>query len=486
MKPASLTTNRSTAINFILNDVEIVLSEFEPDLLLLDYLREKKRLTGTKEGCAEGDCGACTVLVGRINNGTLEYSSVNACIRFMATLDAKHVITIEGLANGALKPLQDAMVKYHGSQCGFCTPGIMMSLFALFMENAQPSAEDIEIALQGNLCRCTGYEPIVKAALSLIGDKTCAKWLHVQREKLTGRLTSISHENSIEIFKNGKTAFIPKSEHDLANYIHNNTNAMLVAGATDVGLWVTKHFRDIHPAIFMSDVQTLDIIDVENGLTIGANISYSKSLDYLAEYHSAFRPFIQRIGGTQIRNAGTIGGNIANGSPIGDMAPALIALNATLSLKSVRGRRQIPLEAFFIEYGKQDLKADEFVESVHIPPLSHFNKVGFYKISKRRDEDISTVMVAFNLDIRDGVVKAARIALGGMAGTPKRAICSERFLIGKNMSEANMEEASQKLSEDFIPLSDWRASAEYRMIVAQNLFVKFAIDVQCEARLDAA
>lgn len=486
MSQTSPATDHRTAINFILNNVEMELTGFEPDLLLLDYIREEKRLTGTKEGCAEGDCGACTVLVGRLNHGNLEYASANACIRFMATLDAKHVITIEGIADGALKPLQDAMVKYHGSQCGFCTPGIMISLFALLMENAQPTVEDIEIALQGNLCRCTGYEPIVKATLSLLGDETCAKWLIAQRQMITDKLKSMSHKNSIEIRKNGKTALIPKTEGALVNGIENNPNAKLVAGATDVGLWVTKQFHDIHPAIFIGDVQTLEAVDVENGLTIGANTTYAKSLEYLAEYHSAFRQLIQRIGGAQIRNAGTIGGNIANGSPIGDMAPALIALNATLNLKSVRGTRQIPLETFFIEYGKQDLETDEFVKSIHIPPLTRFQKVRFYKISKRRDEDISTVMIAFNLHIRDGIVEETRIALGGMAGTPKRAINAERFLMGKPMSEANMEEASLRLSDDFSPLSDWRASAEYRMIVAKNLFIKYALEMQSEATSHAA
>lgn len=486
MSHAIQTIDSRSSINFILNDKQLELNAFAPDALLLDYIRDQRRLTGTKEGCAEGDCGACTVLVGRLSQGRLEYKSANACIQFLGGLDAKHIVTIEALAGGALKPLQDAMVKYHGSQCGFCTPGIMISLFALFMENAHPKAEEVETALQGNLCRCTGYEPIVKAALSLIGDETCSGWLNQQRTSICEKLKSLSNDTTIEIGESDKRALVPKTSQGLAECLQQNQNATVIAGATDVGLWVTKQFRDINPAIFIGDIQELETIVHENGLTIGANVTYSKALENLSIYQSEFKSLIQRIGGAQVRNAGTIGGNIANGSPIGDMPPALIALSASLTLRSVNDVRQIRLEDFFIEYGEQDLAPDEFVESVHLPELLPIQKIKFYKVSKRRDEDISSVMSAFNFQLNDGIIEKACIALGGMAGIPKRAEHSERFLVGKQLNEVNMSDAAQILSEDFSPLSDWRASADYRMTVAQNLFLKCAIDLENEAVSDAA
>lgn len=477
---------RRNSIQCILNGEALELRGFRPDALLLDYIREQKRLTGTKEGCAEGDCGACTVLVGHMRDGMLHYKSVNACIQFLASLDAKHIVTIEALADGSLKPLQDAMVKYHGSQCGFCTPGIMMSLFALFMNNIQPSENDIETALQGNLCRCTGYEPIIKAALSLKGDSACADWLDTQRKTISDQLSAFPHDQIIEICQGDQKAFVPKTLDQLAKCLSENPEATLVAGATDVGLWVAKQFRDINPAIFIHDIDALNTITHDQGISLGANVTYADALHHLKTYHAAFGPLIRRIGGAQVRNAGTIGGNIANGSPIGDMPPALIALNATLELKSVSGIRQIPLEDYFLDYGKQDLRAGECVQSLHLPPLTASQHVKFYKISKRRDEDISSVMAAFNLVIENGHIKEARIAFGGMAATPKRAVEAEKALIGKPMSEATMQAAAQCLPKDFTPLSDWRASAEYRMLVAQNLFVKYAADMADEAVSNAA
>lgn len=467
-------------IRFLLNGEEKTLSDVKATLTLLDYLRIEQRLTGTKEGCAEGDCGACTVLVGRLQNGALHYETVNACIRFLASLNGCHIVTIEHLAgpNGRLHPVQEAMVEYHGSQCGFCTPGFVMSLYALWMANPEPNALEVETAVQGNLCRCTGYEPIVKAALAVNQYGTPANdYLTREREELTKRLTAIALTTRIETGPEDDRAILPLDVADLAQVLADNPEATIVAGSTDVGLWVTKFMRPISPVVFITHLEELkDISLTDDALTIGAGVTYSESQAAIGEAFPHLSEYWDRIAGWQVRNMGTIGGNIANGSPIGDTPPVLISLGAEVTLASAKGSRTLPLEEFFIDYGKQDREAGDFVSSIRIPRPTAGQIDAAYKISKRRDEDISSVATGISVTVVDGKITEARIAFGGMAATPKRASAAEAALVGQSWSAAVFDAAAKALSQDFSPLTDWRASADYRQLVAANLLRRFHLE----------
>ncbi|KQV30656.1 FAD-binding molybdopterin dehydrogenase [Rhizobium sp. Root1203] len=469
-------------IRFILNGEDISLRDVRPTETLLDFLRLKRRLTGTKEGCAEGDCGACTVLVGRLIDGKLAYESVNACIRFVGSLNATHVVTIEHLAarDGTLHPVQQAMVDCHGSQCGFCTPGFVMSMYGLWLSNEMPSRADIEKALQGNLCRCTGYEPIVKAAEQVSRARPSAIFdpLERTRSDIVARLWAMKGGDTISIASGGDRLIVPNSEEALARVLAEEPDATIVAGCTDVGLWVTKQMRTLSPVVFINHLPELQSIAAgEGGLTIGAGVTYSRAFDAIARKVPTLGRLIDRIGGEQVRNMGTIGGNIANGSPIGDSPPPLIALGATVKLRSVSGTRMLRLEDFFIDYGKQDRRPGEFVESVFVPYPAEDTQFAVYKITKRRDEDITAVLGAFYLTLdTEGDVNDIRIAFGGMAGTPKRARAVETALMGRPWSEATIEAARDAFDADYQPLSDWRATAEYRRLTAKNLLMRFYLE----------
>lgn len=466
-----------TEIRFLLNGDEVRLPQVGASDTLLDYLRIERRLTGTKEGCAEGDCGACSVLVGRMQDGALVYEAVNACIRFLASLDGCHVVTIEHLrgADGGLHPVQRAMVEHHGSQCGFCTPGIVMALYALWMAVPSPSEVQVEVALQGNLCRCTGYEPIVKAAMAAAahggpeGDI-----LALERAQVMARLSAMHDGTRVDVARGDDRAILPADLDDFAALLQAHPEATVVAGATDVGLWVTKMLRPISPAIFIGNLEELRRIGADKqGLRIGAVMSYSQAEGALGEAFPHLREYLSRIAGWQVRNMGTIGGNIANGSPIGDMPPVLIALGAQVVLRRGDARREMALEDYFIEYGRQDRQPGEFVEEIRVPHGDDRTRHAAWKISKRRDEDISSVAVGFAVTVDAGRISAARIAFGGMAGVPKRASAAEAALVGQAFDAKAFDAAAKALPDDFQPLSDWRASAEYRMRVAQNLFARF-------------
>ena len=468
-------------IRFILNGEDVVVPELRAEETLLDFLRLRRALRGTKEGCAEGDCGACTVLVGRLTGKGLVYESVNACIRFLASLDRTHVVTVEHLSppQGPLHPVQKALVAEHGSQCGFCTPGFVMSLYALWMREPNPTNAAVEKALQGNLCRCTGYEPIVRAARTITRHGALrSDPLVAERKDIIARLKALDDGARVEVGRGSHRIVLPADADDLADALVMEPTSTIVAGSTDVGLWVTKRMRDIEPAIFIGHLAGLrQIEESDNTLTIGACVSYSEAFEALGNKIPALGRLIDRIGGEQVRNMGTIGGNIANGSPIGDTPPPLIALGARLALRRGTDRRVIALEDFFIEYGRQDRRHGEFVEAVHIPLPAPRDLFRVYKVTKRRDEDITAVLGAFNLRLdADGKVDSARIAYGGMAGTPKRARHVEARLQGRDWNEATVEDAVAGFAEDFTPLSDMRASAEYRMLVAQNLLRRFHLE----------
>nr|WP_321461847.1 xanthine dehydrogenase small subunit [uncultured Cohaesibacter sp.] len=469
-------------IRFWLNDELITLDDCSPTRTLLDFLRLDKRLTGTKEGCAEGDCGACTILVGRLFQGTLMYEAVNACIRFLPSFDGCHIVTIEGLSNegGGLHPVQQAMLDHHGSQCGFCTPGIVMSLYALWMRHPEPDRTQIEEALQGNLCRCTGYAPIIRAAVAISDYGTPLNdWLEQQRKTNFKRLIDLQDGARVVLEADGKRAILPANLDDFSHVRLDEPNATIVAGSTDVGIWVTKQMKELEVLIFINHLEDMKaVICSQSHITIGAGVTYSEIKQAISGYFPHLDHFWGRIAGQQIRNVGTIGGNIANGSPIGDMPPVLIALGADLVLRKSWEQRIIRLEDFFIDYGKQDRWEGDFVEAIRIPiaPADSLNAV--YKISKRRDEDISTVCVAFHMVIRDGRIARVRVAFGGMAAIPKRATEAERFLKGGAFSLERMRAAAERLPLDFTPISDMRASADYRMRVSKNLFEQFWHDKQ--------
>jgi len=453
-----------------------------PTQTVLEWLREEKRLKGTKEGCAEGDCGACTVVVGEPDGETLRYRAVNSCIQFLPMLDGKLLVTVEDLADpdAVLHPVQRAMVEMHGSQCGFCTPGFIMSLFALFHERPEKAASrgDIDLGLAGNLCRCTGYAPIVRAAQQALTGGRSDSFDTWEASNL-GLLKSIDRAEPLALETPNGSFHAPLNLDDLFHTLELYPQALLVAGATDAGLWVTKQLRRFPVLVYTGRVAELREIerDDQHGiLSIGAAVTYTDALPMLVDAHPGFREVIERLGGRQVRNAGTIGGNIANGSPIGDMPPGLIALGSKLVLCSRAGRRTMPLEDFFQAYGRQDLRAGEIVEKILLPLPAAERSFATYKVSKRFEQDISAVCAGFCVDLDGNRVRSARIAFGGMAATPKRAPACEAALSGAPWSEQTVREAQAALEADFTPISDLRASAAYRMRVARNLLTRFYLE----------
>ena len=465
-------------LRFLLNGEEIALEDANPGDSLLEFLRLRRGLCGTKEGCAEGDCGACTVLVGRLRQGQLRYEAVNSCIRLLPSLDGCHVVTVEHLAgaDGGLHPVQQAMVDCHGSQCGFCTPGIVMALYALWLERPRPSDAEVRRALQGNLCRCTGYAPILRAAAAVADYGLPETDGLVRNRHATGaRLAAMADGKRVELAGGG--VVLPADADDLADALLSEPDATVIAGSTDVGVWVNKALRDIAPAVFIGHLDELGRIWTDDRtIEIGATASYSDAEAVLTKAVPGLADYWSRIGGWQIRNMGTVGGNIANGSPIADLPPVLIALGAELVLRKGGDRRILPLEAYFLDYGKQDRAPGEFVEAVRVPRPASDARLGFYKVSKRHDEDISSVCAGFMVHLRGGRIEEARLAFGGMAAVPKRAEAAEAALCGRDWGESAMEAAGQALERDFTPISDWRASAEYRALVARNLLKRFYLD----------
>jgi xanthine dehydrogenase small subunit len=468
-------------IRFIRKGHMVEIADLSPTMLLLDYLRDVERATGTKEGCGEGDCGACTIVLGKLRDGKLNYEPVNACIALLGQIDSTEVITVEDLAapDGTLHPVQAALVDKHGSQCGFCTPGFVMSLFALYQStDGKVSRNEVNDWIAGNLCRCTGYRPITEAGLAACNGPRRDRFRAAANDT-AGLLAFLADNEDLFIGDDQRFFAAPANIDSLSDLYERHPNATIVAGATDVGLWITKQLRDLPKIIHVGRVRGFDRVeDTGYELIVGAAASYATIEPHFRAIDPDLGELLRRFGSKQVRASGTIGGNIANGSPIGDTPPALIALNATLELRRGKRVRSMPIEEFFIDYGKQNREPGELVMGLVVPKLNAGHIFRCYKIAKRFDQDISSVMGAFRYTIaEDGTISEARIAYGGMAPTPRRASGAEAALKGAVLRDSRAwARAFAALREDFTPIDDHRASSRYRAETAHALLGKSLIE----------
>lgn len=468
------------SVQIVRNGKIVAVDLTAPTETLLDYLRLREGALGTKEGCAEGDCGACTVALGRMKSGRLVYEPVNSCIQLLGMVDGAEVVTVEDIGTASEPhPVQNAMARHHGSQCGFCTPGIVMSLFTLFQHESEPvTRPTINDYLSGNLCRCTGYRPIVDAAFDALSGarEDGFSALRSERQEM---LSILETDASVFVETDGGFFAAPNTIDELADLYLTHPDATLVAGATDVGLWITKALRNLPKIIWLGRVAGLDRLEqTEAGISIGATCTYADSEAAMRSIDPDLGELWRRIGSKQVRASGTVGGNVANGSPIGDTPPALIALGAQLELRCGGESRVIPLQDFFLEYGKQDRRPGEFVTDIHIPNLAENQVFRCYKISKRFDQDISSVMAAFSFSLVDGRLADPIIAFGGMAGIPRRSPSAENVLDQTDVQDVLVRQAAlDALSDDFQPMDDHRASADYRLVTARALLHKALMEI---------
>lgn len=471
-------------VTFFLNDERHDVQPDSPTRTVLQYLREHLNLIGTKEGCAEGDCGACAVTEASLDAaGQLRYRTINACIRFLSTIDGKAIWTVEGLAgkDGNLHPVQQAMLDHHGTQCGFCTPGFLMSMYTLYAQGVrQPSREQVLDQLSGNLCRCTGYRPIIDATLGMGAYPQAGPDDHAVRDQMHQLAASLV--TPVSFRTTDQSYHAPRTTEQLADQVMKQPDAILLAGGTDIGLWVTKQLRTLDDVIYLGDIPELQLIERSGSfIRIGAAVLLEDAYQEIAHDYPELAELWKRFASMPIRSSGTFVGNLANGSPIGDTAPVLIALDARVVLRCGAQRRELALEDLYVDYGKQARTAGEFIEAVLIPHRDADMLVASYKLSKRFDQDISAVCSGYTLRLSDGVVRSVRIAHGGMAATTRRAFQTEASLLGRPWLEPSVREAMQAMAEDYEPLTDMRASNAYRLKAAQNLLYRFYLETSSDA-----
>ena len=469
----------ANTLRFVLNGEVVAARVSDPTRTVLQYLREDLRLKGTKEGCAEGDCGACTVVVVEQDGDGPQLKTINSCIQFLPTLDGKALFTVEGLraADGRLHPAQQAMVDEHGSQCGFCTPGFVMSLYALYNSCDDPGRQDIDDALAGNLCRCTGYRPIIAAAQTMYGIGN-----RVSKPDVAQQLAEVARDEDLVIESAGRRFFAPRDLCGFARTFEQYPDATLLAGGTDVGLWVTKQHRRLETIIYTGRVAEMGVLErTDTHLEIGGAVTLSAAAAALVAEYPGLDELFRRFASPPIRNAGTLGGNVANGSPIGDSMPALIVLGATLVLRKGEDEREVALDAFYHDYMVNDLRPGEFVARIRVPRAEKGVMVGSQKWSKRFDQDISAVCTAYRLRVEGSEVAEFRMACGGLAATVKRATHCEDAVNGTHWSEDTIARACEALARDFEPISDMRASADMRLLAVQNLLRRFHLESTGEA-----
>ena len=462
----------SNTIQFLFENKIYKIKNPDPNKTILNYVRDDLKKTGTKEGCAEGGCGACTIVLGELSNNRLIYKAINSCISFLPTLNGKHLILVEDLIeeDNKLHPVQEAMVKFHGSQCGFCTPGFAMSLFSMYKNYSKISNEVVEEALSGNLCRCTGYRPIIDAAKSLNNKKDQDKFKKNQN-KTINLLKKINNVD-VEINNRGKIYFAPKTIVNLKKILKKYPNAKILSGGTDLSLEVTKFRKEIKTIISLNSIEKLNFIKKsKSSIEIGATTSLFDFQNFIKNYYVDFYDVLKRYGSLQIRHVGTIAGNIATASPIGDTLPLLLTLDAKVVVQGINQKKIFSINEFFISYRRTKLRKGEFIYSIKIP----FNKDNIfkaYKISKRFDDDISSVCGSFSFSIKKNKITKAVIAYGGMSEIPKRASAIEKKLINSDFSENTFNKALYLIDRDFSPIDDMRASRNYRLTVAKNLLLK--------------
>ena len=488
-----MTTLRES-IKFLLNGEERQITDCPPAMTVLNWLRAHG-LVGSKEGCAEGDCGACTVVIAELqanDKDAVVFKAINGCIRFMPTIDGKAIYTIEGLATEnegglgqKLHPVQQAMVDHHGSQCGFCTPGFVMSLWGAYQNRqvqptteAKPTRAEVQICLNGNLCRCTGYRTIIEAGQAAYDLPPQI----INTKQLAEKLTSLQDHAILYLPHPTSNFMAPKNLADLLSLRQNHPAATILAGGTDIGLWVTKQHKKLPEIIYLGEVVELqNITQSKDKILIGAAVSLSRAFAEIEKYYPDMRELALRFASTPICQSGTLVGNIANGSPIGDSMPFLIALKAEVILIGKERQRVLPLDQYYLDYRKTALAGDEIVAylCLNLPQHSHQQKLRFatYKVARRYDSDISAVCGGFAVWLNaDGVINEARLAYGGVAAIPKRAMRAERALIGKKFNESSIKAAMAELATEFAPLSDLRADKSYRQAMMQNLLWRFYLE----------